>query len=177
VIKKLEPTSESPLKVVLLQGVSRGERMDYAIQKAVELGVHKIVPIVTERCNVQMRGERSDKKRQHWNGVITSACEQSGRSYLPDLGELTDFRTALDEADTEQKLILHPESEKSFSNFLPVETVSVLIGPEGGFSDEEIQQSMVAGFTPVSFGTRILRTETASTAVIAVLQSLWGDLK
>jgi 16S rRNA (uracil1498-N3)-methyltransferase len=168
--------TESQLQITLLQGISRGERMDFAIQKAVELGVNRIVPIVTERCNVQLGQDRKEKRQLHWQGVMTSACEQSGRAFLPELAEIKDLNTALQDADDALKLVLDPQANSGFRDLAQPEQLTLLIGPEGGLTDDEINTAKLMGFTAVKFGPRILRTETASTAALAVVQTLWGDL-
>lgn len=173
---QLTNKSESPLKITLLQGISRGERMDFAIQKAVELGVNQIVPVVTERCNVQLKQDRAEKRHAHWRGVMTSACEQSGRAVLPELAEVTDLSSALNHSKDVLKLVLDPQASTGFKDLDPAKQLTLLIGPEGGLTDEEIDTAKSSGFTAVQFGPRILRTETASTAALAVVQSLWGDL-
>lgn len=177
VIARGEYDNQSPLKTVLLQGVSRGERMDYAIQKAVELGVSEIIPVITARCNMPLQGNRGDKKMQHWLGVIVSACEQSGRNDMPLLHDVISFSEALELNTTQARIILDPEADKSLHQLDAVRSVTLLIGPEGGFSDEEVEQAKTAGYQAVQFGPRILRTETASTAALAVMQSMWGDLR
>lgn len=168
--------SESPLNICLLQGVSRGERMDFAIQKAVELGVQQIVPVVTERCNVQLGGERADKRWAHWQGVLISACEQSGRAVLPALAPVVDLTTALAECHGDCKLVLDPAAQQRFSALPRPASVTLLIGPEGGLSDNEIAAAKQSGFTAIQFGPRILRTETASAAALAIVQANWGDI-
>jgi 16S rRNA (uracil1498-N3)-methyltransferase len=168
--------TESPLPITLLQSISRGERMDFAIQKAVELGVRTIVPVVTERCNVQLSPERAEKRIAHWQGVLISACEQSGRSYLPQLTPVTPLEQALDSVTDELRLVLDPEATTGFHDLSKPSALTLLIGPEGGLSDVEIQLAQHYAFTALQFGPRILRTETAATAALAVVQSLWGDL-
>lgn len=168
--------SESPLKVTLLQGISRGERMDFAIQKAVELGVQQIVPVVTERCNVQLGGDRAEKRRAHWQGVLISACEQSGRAVLPELAEIMVLETALEAYDADCKLVLDPQAQQHFKALSKPSSVALLIGPEGGLSDSEIMIAGQSGFTAIQFGPRILRTETASAAALAIVQANWGDI-
>lgn len=168
--------SESPLQVCLLQGISRGERMDFAIQKAVELGVQQIVPVITERCNVQLGGERADKRLAHWQGVLISACEQSGRAVLPQLLPVVDLSTALDNCNSDCKLVLDPTAMQRFNALDKQNAVTLLIGPEGGLSDTEIAAAKHSGFTAIQFGPRILRTETASAAALAIVQANWGDI-
>lgn len=174
--QKLNQLSESPLQITLLQGVSRGERMDFAIQKAVELGVKTIVPVVTERCNVQLSQQRAQKRMAHWQGVLVSACEQSGRSYLPILAEVTSLEQALTHVSDDLRLVLDPAAKTGFHDLRKPSALTLLIGPEGGLSDPEIQLAQANGFTALQFGPRILRTETAATAALAVVQTLWGDL-
>lgn len=168
--------TESPLNITLLQGISRGERMDFAIQKAVELGVKRIVPVVTERCNVQLKQDRAEKRHAHWLGVMHSACEQSGRAVLPQLSEVAELSLAMENTTDTLKLVLDPQAETGFKHLQPARQLTLLIGPEGGLTEQEIDMAKNTGFTAVQFGPRILRTETASTAALAVVQSLWGDL-
>jgi 16S rRNA (uracil1498-N3)-methyltransferase len=168
--------SESPLDITLLQGISRGERMDFAIQKAVELGVRTIIPVVTERCNVQLSKERAEKRLKHWQGVLMSACEQSGRAFMPDLLPVTSLNEAMAASTAPLKLVLDPQARQRFHSLPQPQALTLLIGPEGGLSDAEISQAEQSGFTSVQFGPRILRTETAAVAALAVVQTLWGDL-
>lgn len=168
--------TESPLKTTLLQGISRGERMDYTIQKAVELGINHIVPVITERCKSSLTRERAEKKLLHWQGVIVSACEQSGRSVLPSLTPITKLDTVLANPIPGHSIILDPKSDNKISSLSVTETVNLLIGPEGGLTDEEIEAAMQSGFQAVQFGPRILRTETAAVAGLSVIQTLWGDI-
>lgn len=168
--------NESNLSLTLIQGISRGERMDYTLQKAVELGVNRIVPVVTERCNVQLSGQRADKKLAHWQGVIISACEQSGRRTMPVLDNIISFDEMLSEFDSGSRLILEPTAEIGFKRLPPQTETSLVIGPEGGFSESEVEEAINNGFQAIQFGPRILRTETAAVSALAVLQTLWGDL-
>ncbi|MBL4637941.1 MAG: 16S rRNA (uracil(1498)-N(3))-methyltransferase [Proteobacteria bacterium] len=174
--KKLENRVESPLNITLLQGISRGERMDYALQKAVELGVNNIVPVISARCNVQLSNGRAEKRLAHWRGVMISACEQSGRSVLPDLKDVMPLDEALLNHTAASCLVLDPLAKNGFSSLEKQQDVALLIGPEGGLSEQEIVLVTEHGYQAVSFGPRILRTETASVAAIAVMQTLWGDL-
>jgi len=167
---------ESPLTITLLQGISRGERMDYALQKAVELGVNKVVPVLTERCNVQLSNGRADKRLHHWRGVMVSACEQSGRSVLPELSDIMSLDDALLNNKDVTCLVLDPLAEQGFSSIDKTSSVSLLIGPEGGLTEQEVQLASANEYQVVNFGPRILRTETAAVAALAVMQSLWGDL-
>ena len=171
--------TESGLRVHLVQGISRGERMDFVVQKATELGVKRITPVLTEYGVVKLDARRAEKRRDHWQKVAASACEQCGRVRLP----LVDAPVALKNwfgaapANVDTQLILKPGAETPLSAITaPPTKVCLLIGPEGGFSDGEYEDADVAGFRPVAMGPRILRTETAAVAAIAILQSLWGDL-
>jgi 16S rRNA (uracil1498-N3)-methyltransferase len=175
-LSKVSVKIESPLNITLLQGISRGERMDFALQKAVELGVTRIIPIATERCNVQLSAGRDQKRMAHWHGVMVSACEQSGRSLLPVLSTVMQLGESLIENKLGCRLVLDPSAKTGFMTLEQRQNITLLIGPEGGLSEQEIQQAQTAGFQPVSFGPRILRTETATVAALAVVQTLWGDL-
>ncbi len=177
--ERTDARTESDLRVHLVQGISRGERMDFVVQKATELGVKRITPVLTEYGVVKLDAGRALKRRDHWQKVAASACEQSGRVRLP----LVDAPVTLKEwfgaapANVDSQLILKPGAELPLTAVAaPPTKVCLLIGPEGGFSDNEYEDADVAGFRPVAIGPRILRTETAAVAAIAILQSLWGDL-
>jgi 16S rRNA (uracil1498-N3)-methyltransferase len=175
----VETATESPLKIHLVQGISRGERMDFVIQKATELGVKRISPVFTDYGVVKLDDKRARKRHEHWQSVAASACEQSGRTRPPlidiPLGLNAWFGAGAEETDTD--LILRPGAVTPLSSIdTPVTKVCLLIGPEGGFSDSEYDDAEVAGFRAVSLGPRVLRTETAALAAIAVAQSAWGDL-
>jgi len=167
--------AESPLKVHLGQGLSRGERMDWAIQKATELGVAEITPIVSERCEVRLKDERADKRLTHWRQVAISACEQCGRSTLPLIHAPVALSDWLGQIEADLKLVLHPVAEPLASHAKPI-TLAFLIGPEGGLADAEVTQAQQAGFHAARLGPRVLRTETAPVVALAVAQQLWGDL-
>ncbi len=170
---------ESPLQITLAQGIARGERMDLIIQKAVELGVHRLVPLQTERSEVKLRGERLDKRLSHWQGVITSACEQSGRTRLPQLEAVQDLSRWLDGGGASgQKLTLSPEADHSLPQLAgSCDQITLVVGPEGGLGERDLKALDADGFVGARMGPRILRTETAGLAALAVLQSLAGDLK
>lgn len=170
-------TNESPLDIHLGQGISRGDRMDFTLQKSVELGVNSITPLFTERCGVKLNGERLAKKVEQWQKIVISACEQSGRSTVPEVKTPLLLNDWLNEESKALKLNLHPRAEHSIMT-LPVETnqVRLLIGPEGGLSDEEINSAQAAKFTDVLLGPRVLRTETAALTAITALQCRFGDL-
>jgi 16S rRNA (uracil1498-N3)-methyltransferase len=167
---------ESPLRIHLLQGVSRGDRMDLSIQKATELGIGKITPVLCNRTNVSLDIERQKKKLAHWQQIIISACEQSGRSQHVDLDTACTLEVALQQTMPALKLVLDPAADTSLRTIDKAEEVILLIGPEGGLTKTEIELAQKHGFIGVSMGPRILRTETASIACIAALQALWGDL-
>ncbi len=169
---------ESPLNITLAQGVSRGERMDYTLQKSVELGVTRIIPLITERCGVKLDAKRAEKRLQHWQGVIISACEQCGRNRLPEILPLTSLTHWLSQPDsTAARWVLHHRAAHSMRQLAaPAGEVSLLIGPEGGLSRREIESAIQHGFQAVQFGPRILRTETAGVATLAAIQTHWGDL-
>jgi 16S rRNA (uracil1498-N3)-methyltransferase len=167
--------AESPLRIHLGQGLSRGERMDWAIQKATELGASEITPIVSERCEVRLKDERADKRLAHWRQVAISACEQCGRSVLPVIHPPLELAAWLQQVEADLKLVLHPVAEPLQSHARPA-TLAFLIGPEGGLNDAEVQQAALAGFHPARLGPRVLRTETAPVVALSVAQQLWGDL-
>ncbi|WGK62007.1 16S rRNA (uracil(1498)-N(3))-methyltransferase [Halopseudomonas sp. SMJS2] len=172
----LDGLAESPLQVHLGQAMSRGERMDWAIQKAVELGVAQITPLFTERCEVRLQGERADKRQQHWQQVAISACEQCGRSVVPTVNPPMALADWLATLNTELKLVLHHRTSQSLASLTPPRTLGLLIGPEGGLSATEISQAETTGFHATRFGPRVLRTETAPVVALSIVQQLWGDL-
>ncbi|TAK60804.1 16S rRNA (uracil(1498)-N(3))-methyltransferase [Methylobacter sp.] len=168
-------TVESPLQVTLGLGISRGDRMDLTVQKAVELGVNRITPLLTERCVVQFKGEKKPQRLLHWQKIVQHAAEQSGRTQLPALSEIETLPIWVD-SQQGLKVFLDPYAETALTELKP-ETmkVTLLTGPEGGFSDQERDAAKASGFIPVRLGARILRTETASLAALAAVQLLWGD--
>lgn len=170
---------ESPLHLHLAIGVSRGERMDWIVQKATELGVSEITPLFTERTEVKLSGDRLDKKQQHWQQIAISACEQSQRNRVPTLHTPThidQWLSAGGDTAAELKLVLHHRTAKKLSEHAPQTHICLLVGPEGGLSDYEIDQAMAGQFQPLALGPRVMRTETAPLAAISILQSLWGDM-
>ena len=174
--------NESPLNVHLGQGISRGDRMDFTLQKSVELGVNKITPIFTERCGVKLSTERLAKKRDQWQKIVISACEQSGRCIVPEVAKPIALQDWLKQETEALKLNLHPKAKHSIMT-IPMESsekdqrVRLLIGPEGGLTDEEISQAKQADFQDILLGPRVLRTETAALTAITALQCRFGDLK
>lgn len=174
-----EPPASLPLSLAI--GISKGERMDMVIQKAVELGVSRISPLFTHRSVVQLTGDRLEKRVSHWHKVMLGACEQSGRSRLPELRPAMGFDDWLGgERGENLGLLLHPHGEETLASLTPPrpgQVIEILVGPEGGLAEEESSQAIAAGFLAVRLGPRILRTETAPLAAIAAMQMLWGDFR
>ncbi|WP_213600646.1 16S rRNA (uracil(1498)-N(3))-methyltransferase [Pseudoxanthomonas japonensis] len=170
--------NESPLRVILLQGIARGEKMDLILQKATELGVAAIIPVMAERTEVKLDAERTEKRVAHWRSVIASACEQSGRARLPSLSAPASLADAARDVGTgATKLTLDPTGDVALATVeIASGAVVVAIGPEGGWSPRDRDTLSAAGFTGLRLGPRILRTETAGLAAIAALQSRFGDL-
>ena len=167
---------ESPLRIRLIQGVSRSEHMDTTIQKATELGVTEIIPVICER-SANLNRERSGKKHERWNQIAISACEQSGRNLLPVIHQATMFEKAINEISTDIRLVLDPTATKGINDIEPdITSICILSGPEGGLSEQEMNKASDAGYNRIKFGPRILRTETAGPAVISALQTRWGDM-
>lgn len=184
-------TPESPLRITLAQGVSRGERMDWTLQKATELGVDTVVPVLTARSVVRLDDKQAQKKQAHWRGIVISACEQCGRSRLPEVHAPLTLREhfagrsrAPGSGDTSthrphgMRLVLSPSAPASLAGLASMPSrVELLIGPEGGLDDAELNAAQEAGYLPVRLGPRVLRTETAAVVALTVLQALWGDLQ
>ena len=175
----IDRESESSLSITLIQAISKGDRMDYTLQKAVELGVHHIVPVLSERSVVNLQEDRLQKRLQHWQGVIIGACEQCGRNRLPMINEPIELKRWLS-SNTEDslRLLLNPAAERNLNSLAPTidQPIHLLIGPEGGLSSDEIALTEQSGFSGIRLGSRILRTETAGVVALTVLQMLWGDL-
>jgi 16S rRNA (uracil1498-N3)-methyltransferase len=167
---------ESRLRVMLAQGISSGERMDYTLQKAVELGVEAIQPIAAKRSVVKLAGERADKRIAHWQGVVASACEQCGRNRVPAVAAPLPLANWIGQQRDGRLLFLSPQAEARLAD-LPAPTAMdcLVAGPEGGFEPDEIAALHAAGAIPVRLGPRVLRTETAALAALAAMQTLWGD--
>lgn len=170
------PAVESPLAIHVGQAISRGERMDYAIQKGAELGLSQLTPLFTERCEVRLNQERQEKRQRHWQQVAISACEQSQRCRVPEIAEPAPLQQWLQTVDAELKLVLHHHTAQALGDLPRPRSVALLIGPEGGLTEDEVEAALAAGFRPVAFGPRVMRTETAPVAASAILQYLWGDL-
>jgi len=170
---------ESPLSIELGLSVSRGERMDVAIQKATELGVRTITPVLTQHCVVKLNEERRLQRHQHWQSIIYRACEQCGRNIPPILNLPLNLDVWLkEERLPECKIIFEPGMSQTLKTFNQPrdDTVAVLVGPEGGFSEQEVVAARKTGFSPLGFGPRIVRNETAAMASVAAMQVLWGDM-
>jgi 16S rRNA (uracil1498-N3)-methyltransferase len=175
--KFVERSVESNLKIQLGLGISRGDRMDFSVQKAVELGVTAITPLITERCVVQFKDEKKSQRWQHWQKIIQHAAEQSGRTVLPDFANVSTLNAWVI-GQGGLKVFLDPYAEMTLAQLSPENnSVTLLTGPEGGFSSAEREVAKAAGFFPVRLGARILRTETASLAALSAVQMLWGDFQ
>ena len=170
---------ESPLGITLVQAVSRGERMDWTLQKAAELGVRAIVPVLSARSVVRLDDKQAAKKLRHWQAIVAGACEQCGRSVPPEVRAPQELAAYLASAPREgQRFVLSPSGPASLAGLASVTPrVKLLIGPEGGLDDAELERAAQAGFAPVRLGPRVLRTETAGIVALTVLQALWGDLQ
>ena len=168
---------ESSLDITLLQGITRNDRMDLILQKAVELGVSTIQPLLTQRSQTHLKGSRLEKRFNHWQSIVISACEQCGRATIPQLATAMNYSDWMNKQKTGGlRLLLQPNSKTGLGTLKrPDEEVQVLIGPEGGLNPDEEVLAKAAGFTGVSLGQRILRTETAALATLAGIQTLWGD--
>jgi len=169
--------NESPLRITLLQGIARGEKMDWIVQKATELGVARILPVASERSDVRLDATRADRRHAHWREIVISACEQSGRAVLPELLPAQPLASAARRCDG-TGFILDPASGAALTAVAPAlpAACTLAIGPEGGWSPRDLAQLREAGLNGLRLGPRVLRTETAGIAAIAVLQALAGDL-
>jgi 16S rRNA (uracil1498-N3)-methyltransferase len=178
-LQRLAGLGDSPLGVTLVQAVSRSERMDWTLQKATELGVRAIVPVVSARSVVRLDDKQAAAKLRHWRGIVVAACEQCGRSTIPEVRMPVELGEFLANAPREgQRLVLSPVGQRSLAGLASTTArIELLIGPEGGLEDAEFTAAQQAGFAPVRLGPRVLRTETAAVASLAVLQALWGDLQ
>lgn len=177
ILREEATDNESPLNITLVQAVSAAERMDFTLQKSVELGVAEIRPVISERCVVRLSGERAEKRVARWQEIVVSACEQSGRNIVPKVLPLTTYAQALQQLSQETtKLLMSLNRAQNLSDVRPQSgKVVFMVGPEGGWTEKEEQQAFDAGFQSVTLGKRVLRTETASLAAIAAMQTLWGD--
>lgn len=171
-----EINRESPLRVVLVQALASGDKMDWIVQKAVELGAVAVMPVQAERSVLRLTGDRAEKRRAHWQQVAVSACEQCGRNLVPEVGPLRSLAAYLDDTPTVSRLILAPGGERPLADLPRPETaLHLMIGPEGGWTDAELAACRASGCIAVGLGPRVLRTETAGLAALAALQARWGD--
>ena len=177
ILREEATDNESPLNITLVQAVSAAERMDFTLQKSVELGVAEIRPVISERCVVRLSGERAEKRVVRWQEIVVSACEQSGRNIVPKVLPLTTYAQALQQLPQETtKLLMSLNRAQKLGDVRPQSgKVVFMVGPEGGWTEKEEQQAFDAGFQSVTLGKRVLRTETASLAAIVAMQTLWGD--
>ncbi|MET4692605.1 16S rRNA (uracil(1498)-N(3))-methyltransferase [Endozoicomonas lisbonensis] len=173
----IEKTVESPLSIHLGQSLSRGERMDYAIQKATEVGVTEITPLFSERCEVKLNKERLEKRLRHWQQVAISACEQCGRNRVPVIHPAVSVDEWVTQQTSDLKFVLHHRTERRLEGYDQPASVSLLIGPEGGLTADEIERAEQNGFNALALGPRVLRTETAPVSAITLMQYLWGDVR
>lgn len=177
-----ENNRASPLSIDLAIGISRGERMDWVLQKATELGVSRVTPLFTERTEIKLKAERLEKKLLHWRQIMISACEQCQLNILPELRQPRTLSELCADTDpTQLKLVLHHRADQSLAAMngamqRPPSSVLLLVGPEGGLSEEEIELVLHNQFQPLKLGPRVLRTETAPIVVLTAVQQLWGDL-
>ena len=171
------PQRESPLELVLVQALAAADKMDWVIQKAVELGVARIIPLAAERCVLKLSEERAEKRQRHWLHIIVSACEQSGRNCLPTLDAVSPLPQYLERSAGIRRLLLAPGAPGRLATLGPFDgPVHLLVGPEGGWSPRELAMFSAAGCSAIGLGPRVLRTETAGLAALAALQARWGDL-
>ncbi len=175
IAEHLADNRESPLQLELAIGISRGERFEWVLQKATELGVTKITPLITERTEVKVGGERQEKLIDRWQQIIISACEQCQRNLLPELSTPIQIADWLNTVNSDLRFVLHHRDSKTLPAEQKPQSVSLLIGPEGGLSESEIAQAQTKSFSALTLGPRVLRTETAPVAAISLVQYLWGD--
>ncbi|MET3135159.1 16S rRNA (uracil1498-N3)-methyltransferase [Oxalobacteraceae bacterium GrIS 1.11] len=171
--------AELPYAVTLAQALPEASKMDWIIEKAIELGASGIVPLAAQRCVVRLSAERAEKKHAHWQGIIVAASEQSGRNRLARLAPLNDFQPWIAQQDLHRRIILSPRADQSLCDWArhqPPQALTLMVGPEGGFSEAEEKVALAHGALALSMGPRILRTETAALAALAILHGLWGDM-
>lgn len=173
---RIPALSESWLRITVVQAISRGERMDLTLQKCTELGAAAFQPIISERTEVKLRPEKVAKRMAHWRSVMISACEQSGRAVVPELAEPVSYTTWLQRPANGVRCMLSPAAEQPLTMVEPGNRLELLVGPEGGFSEAELAAARLAAVREASIGPRVLRTETAGPAALAILQAAYGDL-
>lgn len=179
-VKAFSPREvELPYALTLAQALPEGTKMDWVIEKAVELGANAIQPLAAQRCVVRLSAERAGKKMAHWQGIIAAAAEQSGRNRLPNLAEPADFQAWIGQHNLHCRILLSPRAEQSLSAWAhhhPPKAVALLIGPEGGFTEQEENMAIAHGAIALSMGPRVLRTETAGLAALTALNAIWGEI-
>lgn len=179
-VKTFSPReAELPYAVILAQALPEASKMDWIIEKAVELGVAAIQPLAAQRCVVRLNSERAEKKQSHWQGIIQAAAEQSGRNRLAQLSPLTEFPRWIAQSDLHKRILLSPRGEQSLSDWArhhPAQALSLMVGPEGGFSDAEEKLACEHGALMLSMGPRVLRTETAGLSALAAINAIWGEM-
>ena len=173
----VEDNRESPLRITLLQALTKGQKMDYIIQKSVEVGVYRIVPLMTEFSNVKLDQDRIDNRLQHWRKIIIAACEQCGRNILPEISPPTELDEWIKLDENSTRIILIPVQGRSIEEIKNKDgNMTLICGPEGGLSDGEVDICINAGYQALTLGPRVLRTETAAVAGLVICQSNWGDM-
>ncbi len=171
-----ETNTESCLHTHIGQVISRGDRMDYMIQKSTELGVSEITPLTSERCEVKLKGDREEKRIKHWQQIAISAAEQCGRAKVPVINAITDLDEWIkNKSEEELGLVMHHRTKQSLTDLKKPQKTRLLIGPEGGLSESEIESAIAKGFTATTLGPRVFRSETAPIATLSIIQWLWGD--
>jgi 16S rRNA (uracil1498-N3)-methyltransferase len=171
--------AELPYAITLAQALPEGAKMDWILEKAVELGACGIQPLAAKRCVVKLAGDRAEKKLSHWQGIVISASEQCGRNRLANLAPVTDFRDWIAQQDLHRRVLLSPRATQSLADWArhqPPQALTLMVGPEGGFSDEEENAALAHGALALSIGPRVLRTETAALAAISALNAIWGGM-
>ena len=179
-ISHQQTATESSLHITLVQGISRGERMDYTLQKSVELGVSEIYPVTTQHVSVHLDAARAQKKQSHWQGIVNSACEQSGRVSVPEVFAVQALQSCVEKLAAVKNQLMVVLDHRANTTLTKINRgdknrIIFVVGPEGGLSVEELDWLANAGFTAIAMGPRVLRTETAALAAISVMQALWGD--
>jgi len=170
---------ELPFRVTLAQGLPEGSKMDWIVEKAVELGVTGMQPLAAQRSVVRLAGDRADKRLAHWQAVVVSASEQCGRNRLAEVAPIQDFSRWLAQPGAGTRILLSPRADASLAQWVratPAQDVTLLVGPEGGFTEQEEAAALAAGALPLSMGPRVLRTETAGLAALAILAAGWGGI-
>ena len=176
VVSRSSPDNESRLVTTLGLAVSKGDRFDWAIKKATELGVTSIVPLLTKRVDVRLPPDRWVKKRAHWQQAVIAACEQSGRAYVPTVCDAQPLASWLLTLEADTRFVLDPRTLTAARTADQPDHIALLIGPEGGLTDEEIELSIASQFVGLSLGPRVMRTETAPIAALSIIGAKWGDL-